>query len=534
MMASQINAIVWAQFRMIRNRLPQTSFGTVLTWLLAIVWYGLYLSIAVVLAAWLPSVPAQALPLYLSEGLLAMLIFWQIFPLMTLSTGWSLDLNQLLIYPIRQSTLLAVDLLLRITTAPEMLIVLVGMSVGLMWRNDVPIGAPFTLIIFVAFNLLLSLGVREWMTGTFKRKRFRELTVILFVTITVLPSLLINTSLGTRLKPVFFSIARLRGAPWHEASSLAIGRISTIAVAAWTLWLTLAFVFAKMQFSASMNPELEHVRGGSRQKNENQRSRFEFFFTLPSRLFRDPLAALLEKEARVLTRSPRFRVIFGMACVFSLVIFYPVAFGRAGSTFLASNYLPAVNSYGLLILGEVLLWNVFGFDRKATQIYFLAPVRFESVLRAKNLIAIATVLLMTVFISVVDEVVRRRTTLASITSSVGLTLVITLFFLGLGNLTSVMIPRPIDPNQAFRNQNSGKASLWLLICFVLITLPVALAFAARWAFGGDWAFLAVLAIDLLIGAIFYTVATASAVERAERERERILDALSKGPGLIST
>ena len=111
---------------------------------------------------------------------------------------------------------------------------------------------------------------------------------------------------------------------------------------------------------------------------------------------------------------------------------------------------------------------------------------------------------------------RRRTTLASITSSVGLTLVITLFFLGLGNLTSVMIPRPIDPNQAFRNQNSGKASLWLLICFVLITLPVALAFAARWAFGADWAFLRFWPSISSIGSrSFYTVATASAVERAE-------------------
>ena len=280
---------------MIRNRLPQTSFGTVLTWLLAVVWYGLYLSIAVVLAAWLPSVPAQALRLYLSEGLLAMLIFWQIFPLMTLSTG-CLDLNQLLIYPIRQSTLLAVDLLLRITTAPEMLIVLVGISVGVMWRKDVPTIAPFTLVIFVAFNLLLSLGVREWMTGTFKRKRFRELTVILFVTITVLPSLLINTSLGTRLKPVFFSIAGLRGTPWHAASSLAIGRISTVALAAWTLWLTLAFVFAKRQFSASINPELEHVRGGSRQKNEIKDPGLNSSSRSPSRLFRDPLAALLEKK----------------------------------------------------------------------------------------------------------------------------------------------------------------------------------------------------------------------------------------------
>ena len=43
-------------------------------------------------------------------------------------------------------------------------------------------------------------------------------------------------------------------------------------------------------------------------------------------------------------------------------------------------------------------------------------------------------------------------------------------------------------------------------------------------------FFAVLTIDLVVGAIFYTVATASAVERAERDRERILDALSKGPG----
>jgi len=187
-----------------------------------------------------------------------------------------------------------------------------------------------------------------------------------------------------------------------------------------------------------------------------------------------------------------------------------------------------------LILGEVLLWNVFGFDRKAAQIYYLAPLRFELVFQAKNLIAIWTVLLMSLLISLVDELVRRSITMASLMSSLGLTLVITLFFLGLGNLTSVMIPRPIDPNQAFRNQNSGKASLWLLICFVLITLPVGLAFVAKWALGGDWAFFIVLIIDFVIAAVFYTIATETAVERAERERERILEALSKGPGLIST
>src|SRR3954470_19776523 len=105
-MGSQVRAILWAQFRIIRNRLPRTGFGTILTWLLGLIWYGLFSTLAIVVAGWLPSVPIRLLPSYLQEGLLAMLLFWQIFPIMTLSTGWSLDLNQLLIYPVRKRTLL--------------------------------------------------------------------------------------------------------------------------------------------------------------------------------------------------------------------------------------------------------------------------------------------------------------------------------------------------------------------------------------------------------------------------------------------
>jgi ABC-2 type transport system permease protein len=534
-MSNQLRAIFWAQFRTIRNYLPRTGFGTVLMWLLVMLWYGLFCGMAVAVARWLPTVPIEQLPYYVSGGLLGVLLFWQIFPLMTLSTGWSLELNRLLIYPIRENTLFLVDLLLRTTTSPEMLFVLTGATVGLMLHKDVPAPAPLVLVAYILFNLLFSLAIREWMMRTFKRKKFRELFVIVFAMIAILPSVLVNTSLGARLTPVFFGIAKIQGTPWHELAVLATGRFSLLAVFVWPAWLTLAYLFARGQFAASIAGE---ARNASAIYDPGPRSwrhaGLEFLFALPSRLFRDPLAALLEKELRVLARAPRFRVIFAMACVFSLVIFYPVAFGKAGTSILASNYLPAVNSYGVLILGEVLLWNVFGFDRKATQIYFVAPVRFYVVLRAKNLVAVCTVFLMTVLISVLDGFIRRSTTLASLTSSLGLTAVITLFFLGVGNLTSVMNPRPIDPNQAFRNQNSAKASLWLLICFIFMTVPIGLAFVAKWAVGRDWAFFAVLLVDLLIGAIFYYVATESAVEKGEQERERVLDALSKGSGLMTT
>jgi ABC-2 type transport system permease protein len=199
---------------------------------------------------------------------------------------------------------------------------------------------------------------------------------------------------------------------------------------------------------------------------------------------------------------------------------------------MAGNYLPVINTYGLLILGELLLWNVFGFDRKAAQIYFVAPVRFETVLRAKNLAALAAIVLMTLFTTLFGYALHAPITPTSAITSIFLTLILALFLLACGNLTSVILPRAIDPSQAFRNQKSGKATLWLMLCFIAMAIPVGLAFLARWAFGSEWAFLQVLCCDLVLGLIVYNIATETAVARVERGREQFLDALSKGKELV--
>src|SRR5690242_10312152 len=104
-MRPQIAAIVWAQLRTVRNHLPRTGFGTLLLGLLSLLWYGLYLAGAVYLAAYLPSVPPHLLRQWLPLGLLIVFFYWQIFPLFTLSTGWSLQLNRLQIYPISTGAL---------------------------------------------------------------------------------------------------------------------------------------------------------------------------------------------------------------------------------------------------------------------------------------------------------------------------------------------------------------------------------------------------------------------------------------------
>ena len=94
-----------------------------------------------------------------------------------------------------------------------------------------------------------------------------------------------------------------------------------------------------------------------------------------SNLFQDPVAAVIQKELRSLAphapfpRYARHGVYFQHA-----VIFLPMRHGRRwprGPGFFRRNYFPCVNLYGLLLMADVLLLNIFGTDRGAAQTLFL-------------------------------------------------------------------------------------------------------------------------------------------------------------------
>lgn len=535
-MADQIRAILWAQFRSSRNALPRANLGTVLAALVSLIWHGSFTVVAWALAAGAPNVPLRDVHRFLPLLLLLMFLFWQIFPLITLSGGWSIELNKLLVYPIREETLFSVEVLLRVTTAPEMIIVLLGLIVGLMRHPELPAAGPALLLFFLPFNLFLSLGTRELVRRLLSRERLKMLLLILFLGVSVLPSLAFNTALGDRVRPFLIGAASVRGTPWREFASLSLGDKPFLALGICCVWIAAAFLFARDEFSRMMACDPASFEGINRGLSKKRSSTMlqAKMFSLPSRIFRDPLAALIEKELLVLSRSPRFRLLFGMACVFSVVVFFPLAFGRAGSTFLHDNYLPSISAYGLLILGDSLLWNMFGFDRRATQLYFVAPVQLASVVRAKNIVAIAAIALMTVLILAAGFLFRTRSSLENLAASALLMLVLTVFFLTFGNLTSVLMPRPVDPGQATKTQGNAKASALVLLCALILIVPVGLAFVARWAFDAEWPFFVVLACDLMGGLALYYVVTETALERARDQKERILELLSRDSGPIAS
>jgi ABC-2 type transport system permease protein len=531
-MSEQIRAIVWAQFRTIRNYLPRTSLGAFLLALITLLWYGLFCFGAVVLAEGMKYVSMDKLRLYFPAGMLALLLFWQIFPVLTMSSGWSLELNKLLIYPIHPRTLFVVELMLRFTTSPESLILLVGAIWGLLAHPGMHGWWPVLLLLYVPFNLFLSLVVREWMMTLFRRKRLREVLMLLIVSVSVVPSLLANTSLGEFLRPYYLRAADGPGTPWHEFALLGLGRPGLLSVAAVMFWLLLAWWLSVRRFAASLRLDFSQTGGESMPARGTAKpSRpglIQMLANFVSGFLPDPYAALVEKDVSSLLRTPRFRVLFGMACFFSVVIFFPMAFGRHGASFLASNYVAFVNTYGMLICGEVLIWNVFGFDRRASQLYYISPAGFKQVLLAKNLVAAFFISIQTLVVVSASFVMPIHSDVGAIIGGILISGVVFFFFLAAGNYSSVSFPRAVQPNQTFRRQAGGKTQLILFACYLLMAIPIGLAFLARWATGKDAAFFAVLTFDLFTAACFYYVSLEPVMAIGIRDRERIIDALSKG------
>jgi len=529
----QARAILWAQWRTLVNFYSRGRLGALIfAILISVLWYGLA-AVGGFACAVLASDPKRV-PLIHRAGpglLMFVLFYWQIVPILLTSTGASLDLRRLIVYPIRHAQLFGVEVLLRITTGIEMLLVMAGCAIGLWINPRIPWWGPFVFLPWIGLNLTLSAGLKGLLGRLLARRRIREIAILLLVLLAALPQLLLITGLPVSAKPI---VSRLDGPylPWNVVTRLALGGsdlLSWIALAAWT---AAAFTFGWWQFHRDLRFDAEAARAQSH-TDEPPSDWLDWLYRIPSRLAPDPIGALFEKEVRFLSRAPRFRIVFLMGFTFSLIIWLPIAFRGGEDSFLRSNYLTLVTLYSLMLLGEVSFWNNLGFDRSAVQNYFVFPVRFTHVLIAKNLTCLLFVLLEIAAVATVCALVGMPITLARVLEALAVALVLTLFLVAVGNLGSVYFPRPADPKQSWRNASASRFQALLLVVHPLCAAPVVLAYLARYAFESQAAFYGVLGVSVLVGVAFYWVSLETAVDAAARRTEDIVTALSQGEGPVA-
>jgi len=538
-MQSRGAAILWAQWRTILNfyRKPQMGGYWVGTIVMAI-WYLMVAlgsaGIAVLLGRVRPS-DFSSFELVLTFGFLAAFLYWQVVPVFLASTGMSIDTRKLMVYPVPERELFLIEVLLRFSTGIEVMLLLTGVFAGLIRNPEIPSWAPYTIVLFVAFNLYLSAGVKDLVGRVMERRGIREVVVLGLVVLMVSPQMVAMMGLppGVRAALVNFNQALF---PWGVAAGLAMGKKLALNIPLSLIYLGVAIWFGRWQFHKGLHYDRDAARAKSGHGGTTSGANWSLWlFQWPRRLFQDPLAALVEKEMQSLARSSRFRLVFFMGFTFGLVVWLPLAFGRGGLNGrgpVESNFLTWISVYSVMMLGEVALFNSFGFDRTAAQLYWIAPVRIRTVLVAKNITASVYIFLELTIITIVCLVLRLPISTWKIVEAFAVTIVLAVFFTALGNLGTVYYPRAANPQNSWRSRGGSKFQLWMLLAYPVLGIPVSLAYLARYAFETQVAFYVVLAMVLCLAATFYYVAIETAEGVAIERREKILTALNQGEGPI--
>jgi ABC-2 type transport system permease protein len=534
-----IAAILRAQLLSMRMGARRGAIFGLITGLL---WYGFWCGAAVGMYNLAVYAGASVLRQALPTGLLLLLGYWQVVPIISASFGSALDMRKLLVYPVPHRKLFLVEVLLRLTTGAEMVLVAAGATAGLL-RNPATGGwaaAPRILtpiLTFLLFNLLLASGLRSLVERLLSRRRIREVLVILMLSVVTVPRLLILTGSRPKSFDGFGPLIHTSVLPWVAVADAMLGASglrSLLIIAAWTL---AAAWFGRTQFERNLRYDAVAAQATPLDRVPSTKPPWsDRFYRLPSLLFSDPLAVLIEKELRSLARTPRFRMVFVMGFTFGLMVWLPLMLGRQAdrSGFIEENFLAMVCIYALTLLGQVTYWNCFGFDRSAVQIYFSAPQRVSVTLYAKNIASLIVIYVEVLVLTGLTWALHVGVGFGKVVETLVVVAVCSLYMLAFGNISSVHYPRALMPERVSQGGASSRFQALVFILYPLALLPVLLAYLARYAFASQTVFVVVLGFAAMLGGFLYGLAMESAVKTANTNRERILQDLSRGEGPVAS
>jgi ABC-2 type transport system permease protein len=535
-----IAAILRAQWLSMRSfRLSSRRRAAIFSIFTAVLWYGFWAALACIAEEFLASRQSSgSMQVGLPTGLLIIFLYWQLAPLISASLGASLDLKKLLIYPVPHRKLFAIEVLLRLTTCGEMLLILAGSVTGLL-RNPVFGGvarAPrlvTSFLLFVAFNLLLAAGMRNLLERLLSHKRVREILMLVLVIGAALPRLIIVTRGSAGAAERFLSIAPGGFWPWSATSHIALGQETFFSGLILIWWVVAAFAFGRQQFERSLRYDAQSTASP---KKDQSPSRLDALFRLPSLFLPDPVAAVVEKELRALSRTPRFRMVFIMGFSFGMIVWLPITFGGrgAGSSIVAEHYLTVVSVYALTLLGQVSYLNTFGFDRSAVQVYFSVPVSIAQFFAGKNIAVVLFLAVEMLAVTLAASILRIHMAAGTVLEAFVVTAIVAIYLLAIGNLSSVHFPRAMNPERVSQGGAASRMQALIFLFYPVALLPVFLAFWARHVFGSELIFSIVLTFAALLGIVVYWIAMDSAVRAVSERREKILMELSGSEGPVAT
>src|SRR5581483_3643621 len=439
---AMIAAILRAQLQSMRL---MGHRGAAFSFITGLIWYGFWCFLAFSVYEMAADASLAALRTWVPAGLLGICLYWQVVPILSASMGSALDMRKLLIYPAPHQKLFIVELLLRLATAAEMLLVLAGGMIGLL-RNPALGGflaAAARLVplvfIYILFNLFLASGLRSLLERLLSRRRLREALIFLLLIGLTAPRLLFVSGVEVDGLGHFEAVIQFAALPWAAIGRAALGGSMLLALLFVCGWTLAAGWFGQGQFERNLRYDAVAAQATPfSPEPRSEPSWRERFFRLPSLFCRDPLAGIIEKELRSLARTPRFRMVFVMGFSFGVMVWLPLVIGREAerTSVLEQNFLVIVSVYALTLLGQVTYWNCFGFDRSAVQFYFAAPPPIFQTLLGNNIASLIYIYLELLIVILITFALRVGIGFRQVIETVVVVAVCSLYMMAFGNISS--------------------------------------------------------------------------------------------------
>lgn len=465
-------------------------------------------------------------------------VFWQLFPIMGSVFTETVDLSNLLRFPLTYRSYFLVRLAYGAVDPSTML--------GTCWLTGITLGiglaAPrwflwsaIVLFLFGLANIAMMQTFLAWIERWMAQRRTREIFSILFFLMMIGLQLLgplvgrFGARVGPEMKVLGEQLSPLQKLlpPGAAANAIAamskgdvLGSLGSMGlvllyamVALWFMGLRVRKQYMGESFSeASVSTRLtqaELIRPGWR---------------VP--FLSAPVAAVFEKELRYLGRSaPMLLTLVTPVIMLAVFGLGPTHNGEFLKRSPDLTY-PIGAGYALILLTN-LIYNNFGADHSGVQFFFASPVRFHTVVLGKNLAHVAILLGEMVILWISVSLMFSPPTLFMTLTAFAAILFAAPVNLAAGNLLSLYSPKRVDFG-TFGRQRASQITvlLSLLIQAVVMGCCVAVFILARHVRRGELALFIFLAMAV-VAIIAYVLSLRRTDELAKTRQETLISELSR-------
>jgi ABC-2 type transport system permease protein len=541
-LAQQIRLVVGLRWRIIRHSFSNKSRRLDLLGLIFSGVFGALFVIGVTIAFFFGtrSLLENHLEQFLGLLFLALLLWWQLFPILLAGLAPQFTFRSLLRFPLNLSAFYLIGLAygLADSAALAALIWMAAMVAATLVAQ--PMAAPVMLIVcamFAVLNITMERLLGAWVEKLLAKRRTREVFFTLFILSMVSLQFLnpILQKYGRTLAPMVRSwlpyfwllpssfagaaVAQVTQHQWLAALLKLFGLAMYLLLFSFLLWKRYAQLYAGEELSETAAPLRKEKRTELTAADGSDALSF-----LPPQVL-----AVFRKELLYLKRNTF--LFFGLIIPPMMLLFFSVEFTGAHPSAFKKGvspdlFFPGMMAYLVLIVIAP-SYNCFAYEGKGIQTYFTSPTRFREILIAKNLV---TVLLLFIEIAFCVGLVGWRVGLPSIPVLFATLAALVFSILGqlaVANWSSLSFPRKIEFGKMQGQRNSGMSVLILFAVQIFFGgVSSVILFSGRWT-GSPWLpaeIFAVLAAAALGG---YKSSLDAFTLLAEKKKEVMIDALCR-------